>query len=203
MDALTLLTQDHRKAESLFNDFIDTPHDQTRKDIVDLAGRELGAHAAAEEMAFYPKIKDRIEDGEHLIEESLKEHKRMKEVLAQIERLGPHDLDWERMILELVSDTKHHIADEEHRVFPKVRAAFSEKELAEMGEGLERAKAVAPTHSHPMGPSQGIAAKVADPVAGVLDKARDMAGRRKSAEEVEEEVREHRPDTILREPHTP
>ena len=202
MDALTLLSEDHRKAEALLNDFIGTPDAQTRKHIVDLAGRELGAHAAAEEMSFYPKIKDRIDEGPHLIEESLKEHQEVKRVLAQLERVGSGDFDFERMVLELVAGTRHHIADEENRVFPKVKAAFSQDELEEMGKELERAKAMAPTHAHPMGPNQGVAAKIADPVAGVMDKARDALGRRPSKEQVREEIREHRPDAVQREPHT-
>src|SRR5690348_7900507 len=91
MDAITLLTTDHRKVEGLFKNYESASDPHVRKDLVDQMSKELSIHAAIEEESFYPKIKDKVPGGESLAEESLHEHQQVKDVLAELERMQPSD----------------------------------------------------------------------------------------------------------------
>jgi hypothetical protein len=77
---------------------------------------------------------------------------------------------------ELVKEVKEHVADEELQLFPRVRAAMSADQLADLGTRIADRKGVAPTRAHPKGPSKPPANVVANRAAAALDRARD-AGR--------------------------
>src|SRR4028118_2193773 len=52
----------------------------------------------------------------------------------------------------LMESVRHHVKEEESELFPKVRKEIKRKELAELGEALEKAKKTAPTQPHPRAP---------------------------------------------------
>ena len=64
---------------------------------------------------------------------------------------------------------------EEQQVFPAVRKAFDDDRVTRLGGALRVAKAVAPTRAHPAAPKTPPGNLVAVVVAGVVDRARDVA----------------------------
>src|SRR4028118_1988126 len=72
----------------------------------------------------------------------------------------------------LMESVRHHVKEEESELFPQVRKEIRRKELAELGEALEKAKKTAPTKPHPRAPDTPPGNLVAGPTAGVLDKAK-------------------------------
>jgi hypothetical protein len=79
---------------------------------------------------------------------------------------------------ELIGEIRHHVADEENDLFPKLRAACSEEQLQELGRKVEQVQKVAPTRPHPASPSEGTALAALAPGAGLVDRVRDaLSGR--------------------------
>ena len=192
MDALTLLMTDHRKVDSLFAEYKTATGPETKKELVDTMSKELSIHAAIEETEFYPEVQQKLPEGKSLVDESLHEHQGVKETLAKLERMQPADAAFASEVEHLMSEVKHHVDEEEHEMFPKIRSAFSADHLMELGEKLEKAKSKAPTHPHPAAPSAGMGAKVAGMSAGMMDRARDAMGGRKDEQTVREDVMEER-----------
>jgi hypothetical protein len=114
-------------------------------------------------------------NGESLAEHSLDEHEEVAALLSEIESSDdPEQRD--RLLQRLIADVGRHVQEEETEIFPQLRGAMSESELAELGSKLEAAKGRAPTHPHPHAPRSGIGTKVAGAAAAMADRARD-AGR--------------------------
>ena len=57
MDAITMLTDDHRRVEALFARYVRTRDEKQRTQIVRDIKQELDVHAAIEEEIFYPGVR--------------------------------------------------------------------------------------------------------------------------------------------------
>jgi len=189
MDAITLLTNDHRKVEALFKDYTFASDEKVKKHLVDQMVKELSIHAAIEEGSFYPKCRSMASN---LVDESLEEHQKVKETLAKLDGMEPADAQFSGLVQTLMQDIKHHVGEEENELFPKVRTGMPADELDKLGKEMEGMKATAPTHPHPHAPNEGGGAKMAGMAAGAMDRARDAASGRKDEREVREEVMEDR-----------
>ena len=152
MDAITLLKQDHKTVEQLFKKFEKTTRPAEQRKIVQQVIRELSVHAAIEEMVFYPAIRDRVPQVEDTVLESLEEHHVVKWTLAELDDMKPSHERFTAKMTVLIESVRHHVEEEEKELFPDVRTALGRKELAELGDALEKAKKVAPTRPHPRAP---------------------------------------------------
>ena len=83
MDAIELLTTDHRAVESLFADFESDPGEGRARILADII-RELSIHSAIEEAYLYPRIRREVENGEQYAEGE-REHQGVKESLGRLE----------------------------------------------------------------------------------------------------------------------
>ena len=154
MDAITLLKQDHKTIEGLFKKFEQAgPRaDKTRRDVADKIVRELSVHAVIEEQVFYPAIREAVPDAEDTVLESLEEHHVAKWVASEVDGMPPDAERFKAKVTVLIENVRHHIQEEEEELFPEVREAMGRKALQELGEALEQAKKVAPTHPQPAPP---------------------------------------------------
>lgn len=173
VDAITLLIEDHRRVDALFDEYRDATDSATKERLVRTIISELSIHAAIEEQFLYPVVREVVSGGEELAEESLDEHQQVKDVLAALERLGVDDPEFEAQMNALIDDVRHHVGEEESELFPKLREAVSQEQLVQMGRALAAGKAMAPTRPHPELPNRPPANFVVGPVAGVADRVRD------------------------------
>jgi hypothetical protein len=74
-----------------------------------------------------------------------------------------------------MESVRHHVEEEEHEMFPRVRKKLSRAQLLELGDLIERAKKVAPTRPHPKAPDEPPANAVAALAVGLVDRVRDAA----------------------------
>lgn len=195
MDAITLLKDDHKTVEKLFKRF-EKAGDGAYKEkatVADKIREELSRHAAIEEQLFYPVIRATVDDVEDLTLESLEEHHIVKWVLSELDDMDPKDERFTAKMTVLIENVRHHVEEEEEDdLFPKVREALGRKDLGELGDAMERARRVAPTHPHPRSPDTppgniavGAAAAVADRLGdgvkdaaqGAVSTAQDVIGR--------------------------
>lgn len=144
MDAISLLTQDHRTVEELFSRFEQSSDPSERRQLVDTMIEELSVHAAIEEQELYPLMHRTLEQDDP-VDEAEHEHAEAKAILAILAHLQADDEHFEPMVTELIADVRHHVEEEENDLFPMLREAVSDDELDEVGQRLEQAKGGAPT----------------------------------------------------------
>ena len=172
MDAITLLKQDHKTVEKLFKQFEKAKQPAQQRKLASQVTKELSVHAAIEEMVFYPAIRGRLPKTEDTVLESLEEHHIVKWVLSELEDMKPGDERFKAKMTVLIENVRHHVKEEESELFPQVRKEVGRKELAELGEALEKAKKAAPTRPHPKAPDTPPGNLVAGPTAAAVDKVR-------------------------------
>ena len=184
MNALTLLKQDHGNVETLFKRFEATGPDDAdeKRRIVDLIIEQLSVHAAIEEQFFYPAVREcSTENAAKLTLEGLEEHHVTKATLAELEKLAPAHERFDAKVTVLIESVRHHVEEEENDLFPLVRSTLTGRQLEELGETMEQAKATAPTRPHPMMPDMPPLNQIIGVPVAMVDKvittARDVVGK--------------------------
>jgi hemerythrin superfamily protein len=180
VNAVELLTNDHRTVDKLFDRYLGSGDAKEKKGIVEEVIRELSIHASIEEQVLYPGIRGVLPDGDSLADEAINEHKEVKELLADLDRMDASDSEFDTKVRRVIQDVRHHADEEEREMFPKLRSAVPKKRLDEMGRAMERAKKAAPTRPHPHAPARPPGNLVAGPVAAVVDRVRDAVSGRAS-----------------------
>jgi hypothetical protein len=87
--------------------------------------------------------------------------------------MDPTDERFDAKVTVLMENVRHHVEEEESDLFPKVRKQLTRKQLADVGEALEKAKKYAPTHPHPRSPDAPPSNLIVGAAAGVADKVSD------------------------------
>lgn len=176
MDAIALLTADHKEVETYFREFeaAGPRANVTKAKLVDAMISALSVHAVIEESVFYPAARRAATDSTGLVLESLEEHHIVKWVLSELASMAPTDERFEAKVTVLIENVRHHVEEEEQDLFPKIVEALSKAHLDELGEQLEAAKLVAPTRPHPRSPDTPPGNLFAGVVAGTVDRVRDV-----------------------------
>jgi len=172
-----LLKNDHRAVLSLFKEIEDGVKGRQKKAIVTRIIRELSIHSAIEEQLFYPACREASPQLDKKVLESLEEHHVAKWLLSELESMGPEDERYAAKLFVLMENIRHHIKEEEEELFPMVRQQMDARKLKDLGDELEKAKRVAPTHPHPRAPDTPPGNILGGLGMAALDRARD-AGKR-------------------------
>jgi len=138
MDALTLLKEDHQKVKKILEELEKTTERgaKTRQELFGKLMAELTVHEKIEEEIFYPAVKERAETKkvEELIAESYEEHHFVDTIAAEIKQTPFEAEEWGAKFKVMKENIEHHaIEEEEGKLFPKVRRAFSADELEDLG----------------------------------------------------------------------
>lgn len=176
MDAIKLLIQDHRRVERLFKEYERAgERAHTRKArIAEAVIRELSIHASIEEQFLYPAARELSEKLDDQVLEALEEHHVAKATLAELDRMSPSDERFDAKMTVLSESIRHHVDEEESDLFPKLKRLMAPEELSVLGEAMEAAKKVAPTHPHPMAPDTPPGNVVSGTLAKILDSGKDL-----------------------------
>ncbi|MBX7249335.1 MAG: hemerythrin domain-containing protein [Caulobacteraceae bacterium] len=113
-DAIALLKADHRKVESLFEDFEKASASKRKEELALQICLELTVHAQIEEEIFYPACEGAVE--EDLLKEAYVEHDSAKVLIAEIEAGSPGDEFYDSKVKVLSELIEHHVEEEEKRV---------------------------------------------------------------------------------------
>jgi hemerythrin-like domain-containing protein len=151
VDAITLLKSDHEAVSKLFKkyDGLGDNAAASKKDLVATITEELSKHAYIEETIFYPFADDQVPAVDDDIKESIQEHHVLKVTMAELARMDPASDEFDAKVTVLKEVVEHHVDEEEHEWFPKVREAIGRNDLAAIGEQMQAAKATAPTTPDP------------------------------------------------------
>ena len=145
MDAITLLEQDHAKVMKLMEEIEKTTERgvKTREQLFTKLVAELTVHEQIEEQIFYPAVKERATTKklEDLVTESYEEHHFVDMVKAELEQTPFAAKEWAAKFKVMMENIEHHAKEEEEgKMFPKVRKAFTKAELEELGTQMQELK---------------------------------------------------------------
>ncbi|MGH6608714.1 MAG: hemerythrin domain-containing protein [Burkholderiaceae bacterium] len=126
VDAIELLTADHRKVEKLFKQYDKLVEDEAgyneKEALAALICAELTVHTQIEEEIFYPAARD-VLDEEDLVDEAIVEHASAKDLIAQLADMSPDDDLYDAKVKVLSELIDHHVEEEEDEMFPKLKKA--------------------------------------------------------------------------------
>lgn len=177
MDAIEVLTHDHRMVEQLFRDYRAAGGppggaDQ-RRGVIEVMIRELSKHAALEELLFYPMARQLLPAGAESVDQRLAGHMAIKKLLVDLDGLRPDDDRESELMAQLEREVEQHVRDDEEGLMPRVREAADQQALDELGQEIDKGKAAAPTRVHPAAPDTPPVLTMAAPVAAIYDRLRD------------------------------
>lgn len=138
-DAITLLKEDHRKVEELFEQFEKAKGDGRKQKLALEICKELTIHTMLEEEIFYPACEGKVE--EDLLKESFVEHDAAKVLIAEIEAGEPSDDFYDSKVKVLQEEIEHHVEEEEQPkkgLFAQAREA--DLDMKAIGDQLSRRK---------------------------------------------------------------
>lgn len=136
-DALSILEKDHRLVEELFRKLEREDEASARAEIVQQICSALTTHATVEEEIFYPAVREHVADekSEHLLDEAEVEHEGIKSLVEQLEDMKPGDPLYDGRLTVLKEYVRHHVEEEEHEMFPKVKKSKA-VDLEELGTAI-------------------------------------------------------------------
>jgi len=145
MDAITLLTEDHRKVKKLLGELAETTSraEKTRTELLAQIARELKAHTKVEEEIFYPAFKQAGEksDDDKMYFEALEEHRAAGElVLPDLEGTNVTSDQFGGRAKVLKELVEHHADEEEKEMFPRARKLLDKAALTELGQQMQARK---------------------------------------------------------------
>ena len=138
-DAITLLKEDHRKVEELFEQFEKAKGDGRKQKLALEICKELTIHTLLEEEIFYPACEGKVE--EDLLKEAFVEHDAAKLMIAEIEAGQPSDDFYDSKVKVLQEEIEHHVEEEEQPkkgLFAQAREA--DLDMKAIGDQLLRRK---------------------------------------------------------------
>ena len=144
IDAVTLLTQDHKQVKELFAEFKRFQEEETegvdemKQDLMEEVCTMLTIHAQIEEEIFYPAVREALPNEADLLNEAEVEHAGAKALIAQIEAGKASDPMTCARFIVLSEQIDHHVEEEQDEMFPKVKK--SSMDLAAVGRKLQARK---------------------------------------------------------------
>ena len=133
LDAIKLLSADHREVEELFEKFEKASRDGTKEKIAKQICTELKIHAQIEEEIFYPALRGKISDDD--LDEAIVEHDGAKVLINDIEAGSPDDDFYDAKVKVLQEEIEHHVKEEEKQqdnIFAQARK--TDVDLVALGE---------------------------------------------------------------------
>lgn len=139
-DAISLLTDDHAEVKKLFRRYAKLVKDESpaseREELARQICTMLTIHAQIEEEIFYPAAREVLDDGD-LIDEAAVEHASAKDLIAQIEGMGPDEALYDAKVTVLGEYIDHHVKEEQDELFPKLRRKM---DIKAVGAALQARK---------------------------------------------------------------
>lgn len=179
-----VLGKDHREVEHLLGELERRPGvlaapdanaDAGRRKKIEQLIKEVSKHEAAEEMQFWPAVREHLATGEALADQAIAQEQEGKRALDLLDKLDQATPEFDTLLADFIRSAREHISYEETIVWPKLMKALSAQQAADLGQQVTRAKKAAPTRPHPGTPTSPGVLKGVGPVMGAADRLRDSA----------------------------
>jgi len=143
MDVLTIIKKEHREVGALIDQANKCKAGDARlRELAEEIATKLSAHLAIEERLFYAKLKARADEGEEKVDvfEAYTEHTAARSLMQLLKTHRKPDELFKAEVQVLGENVKHHVEEEESKVFHIARQLLEPDELDEIGETWEKAK---------------------------------------------------------------
>jgi hemerythrin-like domain-containing protein len=150
MNAITMLTDDHRAVKKLLSELETTTERgvKTREELFTRIKADLTVHEIIEEEIFYPALKEHPK-AKDIVLEAYEEHNVVDTLMGELSSLPFDDERWGAKAKVMQENIEHHIEEEEGDMFKKARQVFDEAELEELGDRMARRRATAERETAP------------------------------------------------------
>jgi hemerythrin superfamily protein len=134
-DFVTVLTQDHRRVEQLFNQFDQTGDAGIARQIF----LELSVHSMVEEELLYGLYSAKVDNAGAA--EARREHQDAKDLILALEGMEPGSDEFLSTMGQLKASVMHHVEEEESEMFPKILDTIPDT-ASTLGDDIVARKAV-------------------------------------------------------------
>ena len=144
MNVLDIIKREHREVAALFDEAKKCDSGDDR--IFELAReieKNLSAHLTIEERLFYSVLRDKAEEQDEQVDvfEAYTEHAVARALMEMLTSGRKPDERFKAELQVLGESVKHHVKEEESKVFAVAREHVEKEELDQIGEAWEKAKA--------------------------------------------------------------
>lgn len=136
---------DHSHVMVTFHQYTKDKAPSVKKALAETICTALEIHATLEEEVFYPVMRQ-LDKGEPFVHKAEPEHNDMRRLIAELRRTSGSDPRHDKLLLELMRDVIHHVADEETTLLPQAEMLMTKARLSELGSQMtkRRMELVAP-----------------------------------------------------------
>jgi hemerythrin-like domain-containing protein len=145
-DAIVMLKEDHTRIRRLFREFerLQPGGSARKRAVVENILEELTVHTYLENEVMYPEVRRLVPDLEEDVLESYEEHHVADVLCFELAAMDADDERFDAKTMVLIEVVSHHIDEEEHEWFAKVRQTLGRKELQELGARMADLRPDAP-----------------------------------------------------------
>jgi hemerythrin superfamily protein len=128
---------DHSHVMVTFHQYTNDKKPSIKKALAETICTAVEIHATLEEEIFYPAIRQ-LDPQEPVIRKSEPEHNDMRRLIATLRVTDAADPQHDKVMLELMREIIHHVADEETVLLPEAEQMLSHARLCELGAQMTR-----------------------------------------------------------------
>jgi hypothetical protein len=132
--ATDVIRADHARVMAAFHKYSIGAAPAIKRALVGTICIALDAHARMEEEIFYPAMRGL---GNSLMDDLTAEHSKMRGLIAALEGVQPDSGQYDSLLMELMREVIHHVAEEETRVLPEAERMLA-PQLGELGARMAK-----------------------------------------------------------------
>ena len=130
-DPIAILKRDHREAAALMRDLDGSKPGAKRRRTLEQLDAALRLHMQIEEQELYPIVQAEVSEEE--AHEAEIEHGLIRVALEELAQLV-EEPGFGAAVAMIIAGVRHHVKDEEKKVFPELEAKLDRDELAALGD---------------------------------------------------------------------
>lgn len=128
---------DHSHVLLTFHQYTTSKKPAVKKALADTICSALEIHATLEEEIFYPQMRQ-LNPALPVLQKSVPEHQEMRRLIGELRACDPATARHDDLLLELMRDVLHHVADEETVLLPEAETALGSDRLSELGVKMSK-----------------------------------------------------------------
>jgi hemerythrin superfamily protein len=128
---------DHSHVMVTFHQYTKDKSPSVKKALAETICAAVEIHATLEEELFYPVMRQITTDQE-VMKKMAPEHDEMRRLIARLRHTEGNDPDHDRLMMELMREIIHHVADEETVLLPQAEALLDKDRLSELGAQMTK-----------------------------------------------------------------
>ncbi len=128
---------DHSHVLLTFHQYTTSKKPAVKKALADTICSALEIHATLEEEIFYPRMRQ-LNPALPVLQKSVPEHQEMRRLIGELRACDPASARHDALLLELMRDVLHHVADEETILLPEAETTLGSDRLSELGVKMSK-----------------------------------------------------------------